>query len=75
MPIATDFTAYLLSAHKAAAERMKDKGDIDPDRLDVSAHLARAGARSIYAGMKAGIEGFAEALRKELGRQGHQGRH
>jgi len=65
--IATDFTAYLLSAHKAAAH-MKDKGDIILIG-SVSAHTLGPHS-TVYAGMKAGIAGFAEALRKELGPKG-----
>jgi NADP-dependent 3-hydroxy acid dehydrogenase YdfG len=65
--IATDFTAYLTTAH-AAAEVLKDKGDI-VFIGSVSAHLLSGGG-SVYAGMKAGIAGFAEALRKELGPKG-----
>lgn len=65
--IATDFTAYLLGTHKAAAH-MQDKGDIV---LIGSFSAHSLGPHStIYAGMKAGIAGFAEALRKELGSKG-----
>jgi NADP-dependent 3-hydroxy acid dehydrogenase YdfG len=65
--IATDFTAYLMSAHKAAAH-MKDRGDIVLIG-SVSAHTLGAHS-TVYAGMKAGIAGFSEALRKELGPKG-----
>jgi len=65
--IAVDFTAYLTTAH-AAAEVMKDHGDIIFIG-SVSAHLLGAES-SVYSGMKAGIAGFAEALRKELGPKG-----
>lgn len=65
--IAVDFTAYLATAH-AAAGVLKDKGDI-VFIGSVSAHTLGAGS-SVYAGMKAGIAGFAEALRKELGPKG-----
>jgi NADP-dependent 3-hydroxy acid dehydrogenase YdfG len=65
--IATDFTVYLMSAHKAAAH-MKDKGDIILIG-SFSAHSLGPNS-TIYAGMKAGIAGFAEALRKELGPKG-----
>ena len=65
--IAIDFTAYLLSAHKAAAH-MRDRGDII---LIGSFSAHTLGPHStVYAGMKAGIAGFAEALRKELGPKG-----
>jgi NADP-dependent 3-hydroxy acid dehydrogenase YdfG len=65
--IATDFTAYLTTAY-AAADLMKDHGDIIFIG-SVAAHLL-GGEGSVYAGMKAGIAGFAEALRKELGPKG-----
>ena len=65
--IAVDFTAYLLSAHKAAAH-MQDKGDLILIG-SMSAHTLGPHS-TIYAGMKAGIAGFAEALRKELGPKG-----
>jgi len=65
--IATDFTAYLMSAHKAAAH-MKDRGDIVLIG-SMSAHTLGPHS-TVYAGMKAGIAGFAEALRKELGPKG-----
>lgn len=61
--IATDFTAYLLQAHAAAA-RIRS-GDI-VFTGSVSAHELGPSS-TVYAGIKAGIAGFAEALRKELG--------
>jgi NADP-dependent 3-hydroxy acid dehydrogenase YdfG len=61
--IATDFTAYLLSAH-AAAEALKDHGNI-VFIGSMAAHVL-GGQSSVYAGIKSGIQGFAEALRKEL---------
>ena len=61
--IAIDFTAYLLSAH-TAAQALKDHGDIIFIG-SMSAH-ALSPESSVYAGMKHGIQGFAEALRKEL---------
>ncbi|WP_116091971.1 SDR family oxidoreductase [Sphingomonas crusticola] len=65
--IATDFTAYLLSAH-AAAELLREEGDI-VFIGSMSAHVL--GPQStIYAGIKYGIQGFSEALRKELGPKG-----
>ena len=65
--IATDFTAYLMSAHRAA-RHMKDKGDIILIG-SFSAHILGPSS-TVYAGMKYGIQGFAEALRKELGNKG-----
>lgn len=64
---AVDYVAYVLSAHKAAAA-MKDKGDLILVG-SMSAHHLGAES-SIYAGMKKGIQGFAEALHKELGSKG-----
>lgn len=65
--IATDFTAYLLSAH-AGYELLGDRGDIVLIG-SMSAHVLGPGS-TVYAGMKAGIAGFAEALRRELGVKG-----
>jgi NADP-dependent 3-hydroxy acid dehydrogenase YdfG len=62
--IATDFTAYLLSAHEAV-DRLDGQGDIVLIG-SMSAHVLGPGS-TVYAGMKAGVAGFAEALRKELG--------
>jgi len=61
--IAVDFTAYLLSAH-AATRALRDHGDI-VFIGSTSAHSLSAES-SVYAGIKHGIQGFAEALRKEL---------
>ena len=65
--IATDYTAYVMSAYRAA-QHMKDKGDLIFVG-SMSAHSLEAGS-SIYAGMKKGIQGFAEAIHKELGKKG-----
>ena len=65
--IATDYVAYVMSAYKAA-KAMKDKGDLILIG-SMSAH-SLGGSSSIYAGMKKGIQGFAEALHKELGKKG-----
>ncbi|MDO7841942.1 SDR family oxidoreductase [Sphingomonas immobilis] len=65
--VAVDFTAYLTTAY-AAADIMKDHGDIIFIG-SVASHLLGAES-SVYAGMKAGIAGFAEAVRKELGPKG-----
>lgn len=64
--IATDFTAYLMSAH-AAQERML-AGDIVLIG-SMSAHILGPGS-TVYAGIKAGIAAFSEALRRELGPKG-----
>lgn len=65
--IATDFTAYLLSTH-AAARMLGGSGDIVLIG-SMSAHVLGGGS-TVYAGIKAGIAGFAEALRRELGPKG-----
>lgn len=65
--IETDFTAYVMSAHKAA-QHMQNNGDIVLIG-SMSAH-SLSGDGAIYAGIKLGIAGFAEALRKELGGKG-----
>jgi len=65
--IATDFTAYLASVD-AAVDVMQDHGDIVLIG-SMSAHVLGPDS-SVYAGMKAGIAGFAEAVRKELGPKG-----
>lgn len=65
--IATDFTAYLMSAHKACAA-MGEKGDIILIG-SMSAHVLGPHS-TVYAGIKKGIAGFAEALRRELAPRG-----
>jgi NADP-dependent 3-hydroxy acid dehydrogenase YdfG len=67
--IATDFTAYLLSAHAAVAA-LGDHGNIVLIG-SMSAHVLGADS-SVYAGMKYGIQGFAEAFRKEMAPKGVQ---
>lgn len=62
--IATDFTAYLMSAHEAL-DAIGNGGDIVLIG-SMSAHILGPSS-TVYAGMKAGIAAFAEALRKELG--------
>jgi len=65
--LATDFTAYVMSAHAGQA-LLKDRGDIVLIG-SMSAHILGPGS-TVYAGMKAGVAGFSEALRKELGPKG-----
>lgn len=65
--IATDFTAYLLSA-RAAADMLGEHGDI-VFIGSMSAYVLGPHS-TIYAGIKYGIQGFSEALRKELGPKG-----
>lgn len=65
--IAIDFTAYLLSAH-AAADKLGGEGDIVLIG-SMSAHVLGPES-TIYAGIKYGIQGFSEALRRELGPKG-----
>lgn len=64
--IAADFTAYLLGAYEAS-NRIAE-GDIVLTG-SMSAHILGPHS-TVYAGIKAGIAGFAEALRKELGPKG-----
>lgn len=65
--VATDFTAYLLSA-RVAIDHLGDRGDIVLVG-SMSAHVL--GPQStVYAGIKYGVQGFAEALRRELGPKG-----
>ena len=61
--IAVDFTAYMLGAYEAA-NRIAE-GDIVLTG-SMSAHILGPHS-TVYAGIKAGIAGFSEALRKELG--------
>lgn len=65
--IATDFTAYLLTAH-AAVERLEGQGDIVLIG-SMSAHVLGPHS-TVYAGIKYGIQGFAEAFRREMGPKG-----
>ncbi|CUS44871.1 MAG: SDR family oxidoreductase [Pseudomonadota bacterium] len=65
--IATDFTAYLLTAH-AAVEKLDGQGDIVLIG-SMSAHVLGAHS-TVYAGIKYGIQGFAEAFRREMGPKG-----
>ncbi|KQX18638.1 MULTISPECIES: SDR family oxidoreductase [unclassified Sphingomonas] len=69
--IATDFTAYLVSAHAAEQAMSADKdGPADIVLIgSMSAHVLGPGS-TVYAAIKAGIAGFAEALRRELGPKG-----
>ncbi|WP_454884949.1 SDR family oxidoreductase [Sphingomonas oryzagri] len=67
--IATDFTAYLLSAH-AAVGVLGNHGNIVLVG-SMSAYVLGAES-SVYAGMKYGIQGFAEAFRKEMAPKGVQ---
>ena len=63
--IATNFTAYLTSAHAAVEAFGEGGGDIVLIG-SMSTHVLGPGS-TVYAGIKAGIAGFSEALRKELG--------
>jgi len=65
--VAVDFTAYIATAD-AAVQVMGDFGDI-VFIGSTSAH-SLGGGSSIYSGMKAGVAGFAEALRKEIAPKG-----
>ena len=61
--IETDFTAYLASAHKAA-DTMKAGSDIV--LIGSMSAVSLRGGNSIYSAAKAGVQGFARALREEL---------
>lgn len=65
--IAVNFTAYLMGS-KAVSERLAPVGDLVLIG-SMSAHVLGPGS-TIYAGIKAGIAGFAVALRRELGPKG-----
>lgn len=65
--VAVDFTAYVIGAHKAAST-MGDTGDLILIG-STSAHTLGPDS-TVYSGIKAGIAGFAEALRKEAGQKG-----
>jgi len=65
--LAVDFTAYVMTAH-AAVEALGESGDIVLIG-SMSAHVLGPGS-TVYAGIKAGIAGFSEALRRELGPKG-----
>ncbi|WP_186728811.1 SDR family oxidoreductase [Sphingomonas panacisoli] len=65
--IATDFTAYLDSCREAAV-RMGNYGDIC--MIGSMSTYALGPHSTVYAGIKYGIQGFAVALRRELGPKG-----
>ncbi|HEU0067429.1 MAG TPA: SDR family oxidoreductase [Sphingomonas sp.] len=68
--IALDFTAYLLCAHAAAARMRKGVALGDIVLMgSMSAHVLGPSS-TVYAGIKAGVAGFSEALRRELGPKG-----
>jgi len=70
--IALNFTAYLLSTH-AAANDMIAAGAAEAGDIvligSMSAHVLGPSS-TVYAGIKYGIQGFAKALRRELGGKG-----
>lgn len=61
--IAVDFTSYLTSS-KAALSRMKAGSDLI--LIGSMSAVSQKGGSSIYVAAKAGIEGFAHALRQEV---------
>jgi NADP-dependent 3-hydroxy acid dehydrogenase YdfG len=65
--VALNFTAYVMGAHASAA-RLSTTGDLVLIG-SMSAHVLGPGS-TVYAGIKAGIAGFSEALRRELGPKG-----
>jgi len=61
--IAVDFTSYLTTT-QAAIERMKEGSDVI--LIGSMSAVSKGPGASIYVAAKAGIEGFAPSLRKEL---------
>lgn len=61
--LAVDFTAYL-STTQAAVERMQAGADIV--LIGSTSAVSKSPGSSVYVAAKAGIEGFAPSLRKEL---------
>ena len=64
--IAVDFTAYLTTT-KAALERMQAGSDVV--LIGSTSAVSRSPGSSVYVAAKAGIQGFAHSLRRELGDQ------
>ena len=74
--VATNFTAYVLSAHAAARAMGVGEGDAPNQGAgdivlvgSMSAYVLGPSS-TVYAGIKYGIQGFAIALRRELGKKG-----
>ena len=70
--IGSNFTAYLLTAQIAAKAMIADNGEAGGDIVligSMSAYVLGPGS-TVYAGIKYGIQGFAIALRRELGDKG-----
>lgn len=69
--VATNFTAYLVGAQEAAARLgggMDARGDVV--LIGSMSTYALGASSTVYAGIKYGIQGFAVALRRELGPKG-----
>lgn len=64
--IAADFTAYLATS-QAAVERMKAGSDLI--LIGSMSAVSRMPGSSVYVAAKAGVEAFAQSLRKELAEQ------
>lgn len=62
--IETDFTSYLITTQEAV-KRMKAGSDIII--IGSMSAVSRKAGSSIYVAAKAGVQGFAESLREELG--------
>lgn len=62
--IAVDFTAYLTTT-KAALDRMQPGSDVV--LIGSMSAVSRSAGSSVYVAAKAGIQGFAQSLRQELG--------
>lgn len=67
--IEVDFTGYLMGAHKAVSH-MKAGGKGDVIFTGSYSTHKLGGGSTVYAGIKSGIHGFAEALRREVGQDG-----
>lgn len=70
--IASNFTAYLLTAQHGARTMLAKNGERGGDIVlvgSMSAYVLGPGS-TVYAGIKYGIQGFAIALRRELGEKG-----
>ncbi|WP_121115006.1 SDR family oxidoreductase [Croceibacterium ferulae] len=67
--IEINFTGYLLGAHKAVTQ-MTAAGGGDIIFTGSYATHKLGPSSTVYAGIKSGIHGFAEALRREVGQDG-----
>ncbi|WP_347303244.1 SDR family oxidoreductase [Croceibacterium sp. TMG7-5b_MA50] len=68
--IEINFTGYMVGAHKAVSQMQANGGGGDVIFTGSYAKHKLGPSSTVYAGIKAGIHGFAEALRRELGTEG-----